>query len=184
MKIWGFVLHQLKMPLAMCLRFMVGCFLSKDEVLTGKYSDVRHLFWLLRLRYSSTYFSSFGPKALKRRKPIKPAAAILPVPPPRILAIALIIVIKAKKARMMMSMMMVPKVSIVVCLSERIDCEEEVAVDDRFRSNRDETSICSDIDGRDREIIDSAETLIHNDKILSECSPIRRASHAVRDYSV
>nr|DAV69238.1 MAG TPA: hypothetical protein [Caudoviricetes sp.] len=124
MKIWGFALHQLKMPLAMYLRFMVGCFLSKDGVLTGKYSVVCHLFWLLRLRYSSTYFSSFGPKALKRRKPTKPVAAILPVPPPRILEIALMIIMKVTKARMMMSMMMVPKVSIVVCLSERIDCEE------------------------------------------------------------
>nr|DAP26053.1 MAG TPA: hypothetical protein [Caudoviricetes sp.] len=124
MKIWGFALHQLMMPLAMYLRFMVFCFLSKDGVPTGGYSVVCHLFWLLRLRYSSTYFSNFGPKALKRRKPIKPVAAILPVPPPRILEIALMIAIKAKKVRIMMSMMMVPKVSIVVCLSERIDCEE------------------------------------------------------------
>lgn len=70
-----------------------------------------------------------------------------------------------------MSMMMVPKVSIVVCLSERIDCEEEIAVDDGFRSNRDESSICAYINGWDEEIVDGAETLIYNDKILSECSP-------------
>nr|DAM77337.1 MAG TPA: hypothetical protein [Caudoviricetes sp.] len=120
MKIWGFALHQLTMPLAMYLRFMVGCFLSKDGVPTGKYSVVCHLFWLLRLRYSSMYFSNFEPKALKRRKPIKPVAAILPVPPPRILEIALMIAMKAKKARMMMSMMMVPKVSIVVSFQSEL----------------------------------------------------------------
>ncbi len=57
--------------------------------------------------------------------------------------------------------------------SERVDCEEQVIVDDGFRSNRDETSICTDIDGWDGEIIDSAETLVYNDKILSEGSPIR-----------
>ena len=68
-------------------------------------------------RYSLTYFSNFGPKNLTRRNPTKPVAAILPVPPLRILVIELMIAIKAKKARRIMSMRKEMRVSIAVVLS-------------------------------------------------------------------
>nr|DAF69227.1 MAG TPA: hypothetical protein [Caudoviricetes sp.] len=101
-----------KMGLLRC--FQVGGALLHATPHQENIQFLDHLFWLLRLRYSSMYISSFGPKALRRRKPMKPVAAILPVPPPRILAIALTTTIKATKVRMMMSMMIEPKVSIIV----------------------------------------------------------------------
>ena len=62
-------------------------------------------------------FQNFGPKNLTRRNPTKPVAAILPVPPLRILVIELMIAMKAKKARRIMSMRKEMSVSIAVVLS-------------------------------------------------------------------